>query len=172
MINQPLTIHVFLPANRELPGFLRVYGPDKIGAQLITSELVVPYDIPCRGKADNRQAIKAENPDRDPTKPYGDAPSGIFLPSRISRFTPPRKTFGRWAIRLEGQSGQALEAKEGGRTGLAIHGNRGDIKLMATYGCIRVFERDMEILSKTIGDASVVVTVFEIDNWPLGIDGE
>ncbi|HEY9081326.1 L,D-transpeptidase [Magnetovibrio sp.] len=156
MTHEPFRIYVYLPTDRWKPGFIRVFDPR--GAQVL-------YDIPCRGKAANKDAALYDNPHRDPTKPYGDTPSGLYRPARVSAFPSKHRTFGHYAILLEGQTGDALKAMQNGRTGLAIHGNRGDEHLMATYGCIRVFDRDMALLNATI-DGPVVVEVFDIPNWP------
>ena len=150
------TIDAYLPVDRTLPGFLRVTSP--VGAQLL-------YDIPCRGKADSQNAAAHGNPDRDPTRPWGDIPSGVYRPTRLMRYDPPQRTFGRFAILLEGQDGDALLAAQRGRTGLAIHGNRGNERLMATYGCLRLFDRDMELLAHAIV-GTVVVTVHDVAAWP------
>jgi len=150
-------IHVHLPKNRWLPGFLILMDVD--GKQLL-------YDIPCRGKADGSVAEAKGNPDRDPTLPYGDLPSGLFKEVAVSRFEPPRRTFGPTAILLVGVTGDALKAKKNGRTGLAVHANRGDVELMASYGCLRVFDRDMKLITETVGFGRVTVTVFDHDHWP------
>jgi len=157
MKNEPFRIFAYLPDDRRLPGFLCVFDP--AGAKRL-------YDIPCRGKADSSQAARQGNTSRDATRPYGDTPAGLYRPSRITRFAPSHKTLGPTAILLEGQTGDALKAAQRGRTGLAVHGNRGNDRLMATYGCLRLFDRDIALLAKLIGEAAVVVEVFSVTDWP------
>lgn len=149
------TLTVFLPKNRWLPGIARLQAPD--GARLLG-------DMPCRGKADNARAAKAHNADRDPTRPWGDTPSGTYRPSSMTRFRSSHRTLGPLAILIEGETGDALAAKQKGRTGLAVHGGRGDDKLMATYGCVRMFDRDMLALSEAIGSDPVQVIVIDVDD--------
>lgn len=143
-------IEVFLPRDRAKSGYLHLFEGD--------GECVI-YDVPCRGKADNQRAAANGNAARDPTLPYGDTPSGRYLPARVIRYNPRHPTFGPYAILLEGESGDALKAKRNGRTGLAIHGGRGDDLLVATYGCIRVHDSEMGRLAHVIGDREVVVEV-------------
>lgn len=156
MTKQPFTIQVCLPANRWNAGVLHVFDP---------SGKCVLKDIPCRGKADGGRAKKEGNSSRDTTKPFGDTPLGLYRPSKITHYDPPRNTVGSCCIWLVGQSGDALKAVQNNRTGLALHANRGNEKLMATYGCIRVFERDMAQISEAIGDERVTVTI-DIDSQP------
>jgi hypothetical protein len=150
-------IHVHLPIDRWLPGFLVLMNAEE--TQLL-------YDIPCRGKADGGNARKNNNPERDPTRPWGDLPSGLYEEVTVSRFKPERKTFGPTAILLNGITGDARKARDYGRTGIAIHANRGNDRLMATYGCLRLFDRDMDLICTTIGYERVTVTVFDHDQWP------
>lgn len=145
-------INVFLPRDRTRPGYLHLFDSD--GERLLA-------EVPCRGKADNQQAAKNGNPTRNPTRPYGDTPAGVYMPSRVTRYDPPHKTFGKYAILLEGEAGDALKARENGRSGLAIHGGRGDGRLIATYGCIRVRDSDMQRLVDAIGDRQVIVEVVD-----------
>lgn len=151
------TLKVYLPTNRWLPGFARLFGPD--GERRL-------YDLPCRGKADNKKAAANGNPDRDPTRPWGDTPAGRYEPARVLEFNPRKSTFGRYAILLEGISGPAFDAKENGRTELAIHGNRGSDRLVATYGCLRMFERDIALLAEIIGREFVQAEIVDCPYWP------
>lgn len=143
---------VNLPGNRWNTGEAHLFAPD--GGPVLAH-------MPCYGKADNKRAAEALNPTRDQTRPWGDTPSGTYAPTRVLRFNPPHRTFGRYAILLEGVSGQALAAKANGRTDLAVHGGRGDAKLMATYGCLRLFDRDIEAIAKAVGDDLVAVEIHE-----------
>ena len=151
-----LNLLVYLPTDRYLPGFARLCED---GVSLL-------YDLPCRGKADNRRALANKNPARDPTKPWGDLPSGVFEPARMIRFDPRHRTLGDFAIPLEGAAGDALTAMEEGRTQLYVHAGRGNDKLTATYGCLRLFDRDMALLVATIGNRQIKVHVFDCPAWP------
>lgn len=151
-------IDIHYSTNRNRFGFLRLY--DAEGRSLL------PYDFPCFGKADSARASKKGNPSRNPVLPWGDAPSGRFKPVHVSRFDPPRSTFGPTAILLEGVSGDAKIAKDNGRTGLAIHAERGNHRLMATYGCTRLLDDDMEFLCELIDDELVEVKIIDHAKWP------
>jgi len=145
-----LNIHIFLPKDRRRDGYLHLF--DHAG-QLLWA------DMPARGKADNANAAKHRNPDRVPTRPWGDTPAGRYKATKVIRYAPRHKTFGDRAILLEGISGDANKAKAGGRTGLAIHGGRGNDKLIATYGCVRVRDHDFEAIDLIIGDELVSITI-------------
>ena len=153
------TLETFLPTDRWLPGFMRLYRAGPEAGRLF-------YDIPCRGKADSKRAAKNGNPKRHPFAPWGDIPSGIYRPASPTLFKPKHRTFGHAAILLEGETGDALKARQNGRTGLAIHANRGNDRLMATYGCIRVFDRDMDLFVNTILGDTVRVAVINCPEWP------
>ncbi|WP_316978033.1 L,D-transpeptidase [Shumkonia mesophila] len=146
------TLFVNLPRNRWMPGTAHLFGPD--GKPVLDN-------MPCRGKADNKRAAEALNPTRDPARPWGDTPTGTYAPALVTRFDPPHRTFGRYAILLEGVSGQALAAKVNGRTDLAAHGGRGNDNLMATYGCLRLHDRDMEAVAEAVGDDLVTTEIHE-----------
>lgn len=150
-------IHVYLPKDRNDAGWLNLAGPD--GALRL-------YNIPCRGKADNERAAREGNPSRDPTRPYGDTPSGTYDPERIVQFDPPHHRLGRWFLPLRGAgggaSGDALLADERGRTGLGIHAGRGDGRLITTYGCLRLHDRDMAEIAAIVGAELVTVTIEDI----------
>ena len=148
-----MRIVIFLPRRREHSGFLHLF--DATGRVLIGN-------LRCRGKADSARAIKAQNPLRDPARPYGDTPSGLYAPSVMTRYEPAHPTFGKFAILIEGVEGEALRAKENGRVGLAIHGGRGDGDLVATYGCVRLLDKDMLALNLALGDSPVVAEVEDI----------
>lgn len=146
-------IQIFLPKDRAKPGFLHVFDED--GRSLLAN-------VECLGKADNGMARREGNARRDPTLPYGDAPSGRFAPTRLSLFVRKHRRMGIGWIPLDGDDGQALEAKDNGRYGLGIHAGRGDERLVPTYGCIRVTDRDFDRLVQKISVRPVIVTVEDI----------
>lgn len=131
-------ILVILPADRS-----------RLGRLLVEREgRTVFGPVPCYGRSDDRTARERGNPDRDPLKPFGDTPLGVYrchlgaaapAPALVRGYGPHG-----W-VALDPVSGPALQAKKNGRFGLLIHG--GDLnaagKLRPTYGCVRVSNRDM-----------------------------
>lgn len=147
-------IHVFLPADRTKPGYLHLFDDDGSAQDL---------DLECLGKADNGRAAAEGNPSRDPTKPYGDTPSGRYERTRIVDFDAPHARMGRAWIPLTGETGDALEAMQRGRTGLGIHAGRGDGRLVPTYGCLRMLDHDFEVLAGALGDEEFRVTIEDLN---------
>lgn len=146
-----LKIHITLPRDRRKPGIFRL---------LDMSDRVL-FDAPCLGKADNARAAREGNPTRDPKRPYGDTPTGDYAPARVWRLDPPHRVMGPLVIELEGASGDALQARINGRRGLAIHGGRGDARLVATLGCIRLRDKSMAEVARLCGDATLHICIEE-----------
>lgn len=144
-----LSVIVTLPKNRWNTGLIRVEEPG--GKELFASL--------CRGKADGQNAAKHGNPDRDPTLPWGDTPTGDYLQTRLIEFAEPTQLGDAW-VPIEGVSGAAAAAKQNGRTGLGIHAGRG-AKLMATYGCVRLRQSDFDRFADVVGDNRLAVRVQE-----------
>lgn len=138
-----------LPADRRLAGEYRLYN----------AAGNVAHVGDCLGKADNIRAAKEANPSRDPIQPYGDTPFGHYAPAKVERFEPPHQRMGTFAIPLSGASGDALQARVAGRTGLYVHAGRGDDRLVPTFGCLRLRDRDMDALARIIGDAVVEIVI-------------
>jgi hypothetical protein len=148
-----LRFHIFLPRDRYKPGRLHVF--DATG-RLIHS------DVPVLGKADNGRAAKAGNPDRAPMQPFGDTPTGSYVPTRRVMFGAPHDRLGKGWFPIEGATGDALVAcTAGGRTGLGLHAGRGNDRLVPTYGCLRVLDSDFDALAALAGDAPVQIVVEE-----------
>ena len=129
-----MKILAVLPADRTRPGWLR-----------LLEGTLLAFTARCLGKADNGRALARGNPTRDPVLPYGDTPSGIYSPAKAIAFDPPHPRMGRHAIPLIGVSGPALTAMTL-RDQLYIHGGRGDDRLIPTFGCLRLLDRDMAAL--------------------------
>lgn len=147
MVRMRITIR--LPRDRSKPGELDLI--DDAGLLLLRG-------LPCLGKADNERAAKAGNPRRLPTKPYGDTPTGTYATATVATYAPPHPRMGAFAIPLEGIDGEALIARAE-RTGLAIHGGRGNVRLVPTFGCVRLFDDDMLALAVNIGKSTVTTTI-------------
>lgn len=130
-----LKLYSRLPASRYDAGLL--WGE-------ISNEMVYGH-VRCRGEADNTQAAAHNNVIEDPTKAYGDHPSGVYLISDVVPVTPPNDMYGPYFLRLKPVSGQCLEAATNGRRGFGIHGGRlhNDGRLRETYGCLRVDNRSV-----------------------------
>lgn len=56
---------------------------------------------------------------------------------------------------------QARRAEIAGRTGLGIHGGRGNELLKSTHGCIRVKDRDMEDFYRIAGKMRFTIIIGE-----------
>ncbi len=128
------------------------YGTVNLRADSGTA-LAGPFDCLC--KADNQAAAARGNPQRDPTKSYGDTPTGRYrgYVNQLQRTPINDRTYGpQSVITLDPVSGQAKVAKENGRFGLLIHG--GDLnaagKLRPTFGCVRVSNASMQALLRAL----------------------
>ena len=146
-------IDISLPLSRPRPGMLVLSNTEG-------RPLLPPFF--CLGKADNARATRAGNPDRDPTKPYGDTPAGVYAETSLVKFGAAHRRLGRAWIPIDGAEGQALRAVEGGRTGLGIHAGRGNDRLIPTYGCVRMLDREFDLLAHRVGRGPIVVTIVEV----------
>jgi hypothetical protein len=151
-MSETCRIEVRLPPDRRGIGDLRVYGPNG-------GLLAGPF--PCLGKADNARAMDKGNPTRSRHFPYGDTPTGRYAATRFVIFQHRHPRLGNGWIPLEGIDGEAREAAMNGRTGLGIHGGRGDM-LPPTYGCLRMRDRDLADLADALGNSAVTVDIMEL----------
>lgn len=117
------------------------------------------------GKADNARAMKADNPTRDPRKPYGDTPTGIYGPSHFVTPEMPHARLGKYWIPMTGASGDAEVVDGSTRWGILIHAGRlhTDGRLIPTYGCIRLSDRDLDQLHDVLGEKFTAIEVREED---------
>ncbi len=129
-------INVITTAKRDLQGPLVVFDDKNI--------LFKTHSL-CRGSNSNR--LKAEG--------NGDTPTGRTTTSYGKRHIGKASYGNHGLIDLVGESGEFLTATKNGRAGIAIHcghtsGYSGKIvdtgKLMGTYGCIRIYNAEMEKL--------------------------
>lgn len=128
---------------------------------LLDPSSVVVLRGSCLGKADNARATQAGNRARNPVKPYGDTPLGRYRPAPITVFSPHHPRLGAYGIELIGEAGPALVAMAE-RTGLWVHAGRGDGRLVPTYGCLRLLDRDMAAMARLVGRGLVRVTIAEV----------
>lgn len=144
------TLRVTLPRDRRQSGDFSLIDP--AGNTMLVG--------PCLGKADNQRAMEAGNINRDPVRPYGDTPAGHYKPTRIQHLVPAHHRMGVYVIAMVGSAGQALAAMTE-RTGLYVHGGRGDARLWPTYGCLRLLDRDMLAIQRRVGDALIAIEIGE-----------
>lgn len=153
----PVQVFVTLPHDRATTGFIMLIAGGKT--------LAGPFRV--LGKADDEMAAKKGNPDRDPTQPFGDTPTGDYtatLGTRAASYGP------NGVIELSPASGNALTAEENGRDGLLIHGGKPNKlgKLRPTYGCLRVADDDMGIIMNALRDRTLEkVSVVEDEPPPI-----
>lgn len=148
------SIEIIIPTNRRIAGTLKVL--DAAGRPIAV--------MPCLARAAQELSSAAGNPGRNPTKRNGDTPVGDYLaPAGVEPRAPGRQRgFGTHWIPLDPVGGQAQVAEDNGRAGLAIHGGRGDTRLVPTAGCIRVFDADFARLVAALrGAKGFKVTVQE-----------
>ncbi|MFK8267022.1 hypothetical protein [Capnocytophaga cynodegmi] len=131
-------INVIAPRQRHLQGPMIVF--DSSGILFKTHSL-------CRGTNGNR--LKAGG--------NGDTPVGKAATSYDKRHIGDSRYGNHGVIDLSGLTGEFLQATKNGRNGIAIHcghtaGYKGQIvdtgKLMNTFGCIRIYNSEMEKLVK------------------------
>lgn len=115
--------------------------------------------LPCLGKGGRSKQAKSGN-----WKLKGnDTPTGQYI-GTLAQWHPADVYGPQRVITLDPISGNALKAKELGRSGLAIHGGRAQDNLWSTEGCVRVFDRHMQmILAKLdqLGLTEINVTIEE-----------
>lgn len=162
-----LTIRVDFTADRWQTGTLRLV--DEHGATLAG-----PFRA--LGKSDGGVATANYNPSRDSRRRYGDTPTGGYRVAGIRASGAgtglPASSYGPEAvIVLDPQSGDALTAKQNGRTGLLIHsGDPGaGGRLRATHGCIRLSNADMALLLKALREASDNASQFRCEALDLSV---
>jgi hypothetical protein len=141
-------ILVTLPADRTEPGTLTV--TDGKGKTLAA--------MPCLGRAARELCAQGDNPSCAPTKRLGNTPLGDYVARQgvVARPKERQRGFGTHWIPLDPVGGEAQVAEDNGRAGLAIHGGRGNARLVPTGGCIRVFDKDFARLAQVLGPAVAI----------------
>ena len=122
--------------------------------------MIGPFAALC--KADTITASDEGNSSCDPKQLYGDTPLGEYQVIRID--ASPSGQFEDYGsegvLELEAISGDALEAKDNGRTSILIHAGNPDFEgnLQPTNGSVRMFNPDIKQLIDTIKINSLVDT--------------
>ena len=148
-----------LHPDREIPGKLELLDGGECGAGF--------GPIDCLGRSDDHRAFMAGNPHRSPLQRYGDVPCGVYRATiepageRVDVFGPYER------LLLAALSGDALTAKQNGRTELMLHGGdpaKGGTRggLRPTYGCIRVTNPGMKRILEAMRIASMKEIELEV----------
>jgi hypothetical protein len=151
-----MQIGIVLPQNRLDPGQLSV--SDDAGSSIFGP-------VPCLGRADSTDATLHRNPTRNPALPFGDTPTGTYsvvqLVDHGSSETDVHTYGTHPSVLLNPLSGQALTAKQQGRTGLMIHGGSPSFTggLRPTHGCVRLSEDDQGSLIALIVPPVVLLSI-------------
>jgi lipoprotein-anchoring transpeptidase ErfK/SrfK len=141
-------IDVLLPKNRDKDGKLRL---------VVNGKTVNEYTVLGRGSRGSGDTSFLNK---------GNTPTGSYNGSIESTKGWPKDSYGsNGAVRLKPTDGNAMVAEKiFGRSGLLIHGGatgkkdywRGQDKLRATHGCLRLRDEDVKDLIKHIEKASEV----------------
>jgi hypothetical protein len=134
-----------LPKNRESEGTFWI--TDSAGATIFGP-------VRARGEADNSGAAAHGNVIEDPTKAYGDHPSGLYAIIAVVHDPVPAHSYGPVFLKLDPRDGEALTAKLNGRAGIGIHG--GDPGpgggLRSTFGCLRLTNEAVQQVGQLVQD--------------------
>lgn len=144
-------IIVNLPSNRDYKGSLKMYNSAGV---LVFG----PVDALGRGTSD-------ANNDNDHTKWWmidADTPTGDYSATKVGPGSPTSSYGPCDRISMDPISGNALTAKNDGRSGFMIHGGDPDTNsndswypLRPTYGCIRISNTDQCNLMSHIASGAV-----------------
>jgi hypothetical protein len=172
------TIKIILPNDRTKTGTLT----------LVDANTGLPLfgPVPVLGRAARNTATAHGNPSGDPLLPFGDTPTGTYNVPNIVRngtgTTRPTIQYGEsGSIVLDPTSGNALTAKNNGRTGLLIHAGRhanssvvAPSALKPTNGCIRMRDWDLQQLIDAIQANAILFpsTVHVEISGPAGPQGD
>lgn len=150
--NANASVVITLPSDRQKSGVLVL----RDGAGNIL------FSCKCLG----RSAGHASNPSRDPMKFRGHTPVGKYALTFVTYLAKPITGIGSLWVGLDPDNfydTPARRAEKAGRTGLGIHGGRGDAVLKPTHGCIRLTDRDMADFYRIAGKRRFTVTIEEKD---------
>lgn len=144
-------IRIYLGEDRFKPGRLQYWSAS---TQLL-------FSCDCLGRSAGILDALTGAVRRDPLKYRGNTPLGGYALTFVSHLAKPIRGIGSIWIGLDPVSGDALTAEQNGRTGLGIHGGRGDGALKPTHGCIRLRDRDMAELARIAGKNRFTVDIRE-----------
>lgn len=146
----------------------------KLGqADLFDRDILSAGPFACLGLADRAAAASHSNPDRNPLRPFGDTPTGLYIGAVVPQ-SPDFRTYGAYGrIMLTPHSGQCCvaEAEPNLRMGLMIHGGALNPAygkwggLRPTHGCIRMADVSLHAILKYLDGIQLnrmVVKVEEI----------
>jgi hypothetical protein len=145
------TVTITLSEDRKKPGTL----------VLRDERDTVMFSCSCLG----RSAGHASNASRDPLRFRGDTPIGRYALTHISHLPHPVTGIGSLWCPLDPHDfydSQARRAELNGRTGLGIHGGRGNSILKPTHGCVRLLDKDMADFARVAGKLRFTVEVKEV----------
>ncbi len=158
-------ISVFLHKDRTQPGVLILRNDhDENNA--------FDFSCACYGKSDNAKAAEAGNESRNPLRPFGDIPKGVWK-ARVVPSSGPGRVYGpHKRLLLTAVSGDALTAMspknadgDGDRYNILAHGGALNAagNFRPTYGCLRLDDPDMKRLVDFIEAANLRTEIpFEI----------
>lgn len=144
-------IRIYLPKDRFKPGILEYYTP--------WEERLLVCD--CLGRSAGILDKLTGAVRRDPLQFRGNTPLGGYATTFVSHLPKPVLGIGSLWIPIDPVSGDALKAEQNGRTGLGIHGGRGNGALKPTHGCIRLRDKDMAELARIAGKTRFTVDIRE-----------
>lgn len=172
-----MKIEVELPTDRKKTGTLKLVST--------TSGLVLFGPVAVLGRAARNTAAANGNPNGDALLPFGDTPVGTYnVPAIVANggsTSRPVAQYGQsGSIRLDPVGGDALQAKNNGRTGLLIHAGRHayssviDPKaLKPTNGCIRMRDWDLQLLIDAIRNNGLLFPgLLTVTVGPAGVQGD
>ena len=139
-----LVIEVVLNKDRNIAG--KIHITDDFG-----NEVKLSAPTPYRSAAVLGYALH-----RDTVTSNGDTPTGTYeIKDTVVSSSQNKSSYGPMRIRLDPISGDALSAKENGRTGIDIHGGDsvtlpGRTGLKQTQGCVRVSNENIQLIDNIV----------------------
>lgn len=153
-------VKIQLPTDRKKTGMLTLVDA--------TTGLTLFGPAPVLGRAARNTAAARGNAAADPLRPFGDTPTGTYNVNNIVKngagTTRPVLQYGEsGSIVLDPSAGDALTAKNNGRTGILIHAGRhanssvvAPNALKPTNGCIRMRDWDLNLLIDAIKNNAIL----------------
>jgi hypothetical protein len=155
-----LLVRIEFSEDRCLVGSLQVF--DDAG-------VLVFGPLDCLGRADSQDALLHGNPARDSTRPFGDTPTGDYQPVQLvthSNGESDLHMYGSYpSLLLDPISGDALQSRVNGRSGLMIHGgtSASNGALRPTHGCVRLSEDNQRNLVSIVPQSALRSSLVTIE---------